>query len=99
MRRGAAALCLVLAACGAVPGAPPAAPPAPVLPPLPASDTCGAAVLAPALGQDATALERILVMRPIRILRPGTPVTEDFSAARVNVHVDALNVVQAVSCG
>lgn len=97
MRRAAAALCLAVAGCAAVP--PP--PAVPDLPPVPvgAADTCGAAPHAGLVGQPATALERVLIMRPLRLIRPGTPVTEDFSAARINFHIDGLDRIHAITCG
>lgn len=97
MRRAAAALCVALAGCAAVP--PP--PSVPSLPPVPAAadDTCGAGPHAGLVGQPATALERVLIMRPVRLIRPGTPVTEDFSAARINFHIDGFERISAISCG
>lgn len=101
-RAAAAALSLALAACGA------ATPPAtitPALPPVPppAQDTCGAAAHAHLVGQPATALERVLIMRQVRLLRPDTPVTEDFSPTRINFHIatppEAPEYLTAITCG
>ncbi len=36
--------------------------------------------------------------RPYRILKPNTPATEDYSAARINVQVDDGGIVTAISC-
>ena len=63
-------LLLVLAGCATAPPAP-----SPSATPLPAAaaDTCGARAHAGLLGQPATALERQLVLRPVRLLRDGPP--------------------------
>ncbi len=94
---GALTAALMLSAC--VPAV--VTPPVPHPPPVPvgAADTCDATPLAYLVGQPATALERVLVMRPIRLIRPGTAVTEDFSAARLNIHIDAGETVTGLTCG
>lgn len=71
MRLKALTLPLLLAACAAPVMAPPPAPEG-------AADTCGAAPYARLAGQPATALERELIMRPVRLVRPG----EDAAPAR-----------------
>lgn len=43
--------------------------------PLPENDTCNAAPRAALIGQDATALERVLIMGKVRVLRPGQAMT------------------------
>lgn len=103
MRRTALlGLCLALAACGA---APPPVPTAPELPPVPApaQDSCGAAAHAHLVGRPATALERVLILRQVRLIRPGTPVTEDYSPTRINFHIatppDAPEYLTAITCG
>lgn len=94
---------LLLAACGAVAPAPPAGSgPTPV--PAPADDTCGAAPHAALVGQPATALERVLILRQVRLIRPGTAVTEDFVPARINFHISApdlagVETVTRIACG
>lgn len=98
--RGAALeVLLLLAACAA---APPAIGPAPEPgPSVPAgsADTCGATPLAGLIGQPATALERVLVMRQVRILRPDDPFTEEFSAARLNIFIDRSERIARLTCG
>lgn len=71
MRLRALALLPLLAACAAPVTAPPPAPEG-------AADTCGAAPYARLTGQPATALERELILRPVRLVRPG----EDAASAR-----------------
>jgi hypothetical protein len=85
----------VLAACGGI-----AAPPAPaVVSPMPAVDTCGAAPYAAVIGQSATALERVLIMRPLRVLRPTDPVTLDLNPTRINFIIDGAEAISAITCG
>lgn len=98
MRLGPAGLAAALALAGCAAPLPPPPPPQ-RLPPQPAVDTCGAAPHVGLIGQDAAALERVLILRPIRLIRPGTPVTEDFSPSRINIHIDGANRIIAISCG
>lgn len=37
--------------------------------------------------------------RPIRVIAPGMAVTQDFSAARINLMIDDHDTVQSVTCG
>lgn len=94
---------LLLAGCGVVVPAPPAGPSLPPVP-APADDTCGAAPHAALVGQPATALERVMILRQVRLIRPGTPVTEDFMPARINFHISAPDVagverIARIACG
>lgn len=84
---------LMLSACAQIPG--------PGLPPVApiAEDTCNAAQYANLIGQDATALERVLLMGPVRVIRPGIGVTMDYSAARINFAIDESNQIARISCG
>lgn len=70
-------------------------------PPLPPQleDTCGAREYAGLIGEDATALERILLLGPVRVIRPGDMVTMDFRPDRVNFKISADETIQAVDCG
>jgi hypothetical protein len=72
--------------------------------PLPARRACDATPARWAIGKVATAavLERIRSdsdAQVVRVIQPGQMVTMDYSAARVDVRVDAGNVVLGVSCG
>lgn len=84
MRLRVLALLLALAGCGT--GLPVSAPVSHAFPEG-AADTCGAAPFAHLLGRPATALERQLVMRPVRVLRGGDAVGDAMMPARVNFHV------------
>lgn len=63
------------------------------------ADTCSAAQYVDFVGQDATMLERVLLLAPVRIIRPGTMVTADHNPDRLNFHVDGAGRVIRLSCG
>ncbi len=84
----------LLAACA--PG-PVVAPSVPAIPTRP--DTCGAAAQSGLLGRDATALERVLILGQVRLIRPGDAVTQDYSPQRINFEIDAGNVIRGITCG
>lgn len=75
--------------------------PIPAPPPLPAAaqDTCNANSYAELVGQDASALERVLILGRVRIIRPGQPVTMDYWANRINFMIDADERIAKISCG
>ena len=60
---------------------------------------CGAGRLAGWVGQPVTALDEQYLPSTVRILAPGTPVTEDFSPSRLNVDVDAAGTITGFHCG
>ncbi len=62
-------------------------------------DTCGAAKHADLIGQDATALERVLILGMVRVTRPGDIVTMDFRPERINFKIDADEKIAAITCG
>ncbi|KPP93170.1 MAG: Peptidase inhibitor I78 family [Rhodobacteraceae bacterium HLUCCA08] len=86
----AAALAL-LAACDMAPM------PGPDLPD-PEADTCGAAGLADAIGGPITAVD-VDALDPVRVIRPGQPVTMDYRVDRLNIELDAADRVMRVTCG
>lgn len=63
------------------------------------ADTCNAAARQGLVGQDATALERVLILGPVRVIRPGAPVTRDLSPSRINFDIDAGERIARVWCG
>lgn len=69
--------------------------------PLPpqSEDTCGAWEFAGLIGQQATALERILLLGPVRVIRPGDAVTMDFRTDRVNFRIGEDETIQRIDCG
>lgn len=60
---------------------------------------CGAGRLAGWVGQPVAALDEQYLPSTVRILAPGTPVTEDFSPNRLNVDVDAAGTITGFHCG
>lgn len=106
MRLKAIPLLIALAGCGA--GLPAPAPQQPV--PEGAADTCGAAPFAHLVGQPATALERQLILRPVRLVREGDHGAEPMPtrltfhiATPTNTPPDVPRIVAeritAISCG
>lgn len=88
---------LTLAACGT--GTPSARPPAALAPvaPMPSPDTCGAAGFARLIGQPATALERELILRPVRLIRS----IEEPAANRLRIgfRIDPAERITSITCG
>lgn len=74
---------------------------APAAPPFPPTleDTCGSRDYANLIGQDATTLEKVLILGPVRVIRPGDAVTMDFLPERINFGIDRDEKVIEVSCG
>jgi hypothetical protein len=69
-------------------------------PPLPdMSPTCGADALQGLVGQPASVLETMRFGKPVRIIRPGTAVTMDYSPDRLNIEIDAREKIIRVACG
>ncbi|MEL7181635.1 MAG: I78 family peptidase inhibitor [Pseudomonadota bacterium] len=70
-------------------------------PPLPPQleDTCGARQFADLIGQDATSLERVLLLGPVRVIRPGDAVTRDFRVERINFMIDENETIRSIDCG
>jgi len=63
------------------------------------NDTCGAVRYHTLLDQDATALERVLILGQVRVLRPDSIVTQDYQPERMNFHINTANKVARISCG
>lgn len=67
--------------------------------PAPMADTCGAGGLASYLGRPATSLPKTGPWAALRVIRPGMMVTMDYSATRLNLHVDGADKILSLSCG
>lgn len=65
--------------------------------PLP--QDCGAARLAGWVGQPVAAVDEQYLPVTVRVLAPGDPVTEDFSAARLNILLDGAGRITEFRCG
>lgn len=87
MRFGVSVLVLALAACQ------------PVAPTPAAADSCGAQGLQTLIGQDKSVLAAMIFPAGTRIIEPGTPVTMDYSASRLNIHVGRSGRIEKISCG
>lgn len=70
----------------------------PILP-EPDADSCNVRQYAGLIGQDATTLEKVLIIGQVRIIRPDTAVTLDFRSERVNFHITADNQISRIACG
>lgn len=84
------ALCGALGAC--VPKAGPGSPAEPI------ENACGALELQGLVGQSARVLETMRFGTEVRIIRPGTAVTMDFRAERLNIEIDAVERITRVYC-
>lgn len=65
--------------------------------------TCNADAIQWAIGQPATKAvidraQRESGAKAVRVLKPGTAVTQEFMYGRLNLNVDASNVIKTVSC-
>lgn len=87
-----APLALLLAACVA-----PA--PKPTPDPMPPITACGAGELQGLIGRSAAVLQTMRFAGPVRVIRPGMAVTMDYSPNRLNIEVDAREIITRVSCG
>jgi Peptidase inhibitor I78 family len=70
-------------------------------PPIPAPgvDACGAAELQDIVGEDRRILQTIRFAVPVRIIEPGTAVTQDYSPNRLNIYIGGGGVIESISCG
>lgn len=85
---------LALAACTAT-----AVPPAGFPPSGPPEDTCRSARYSGLIGQPASAVGVVGILDPYRVLTPGSVVTQDYSPARINIHVSASGTIEKLTCG
>ncbi len=86
---------LVLSACVAGPGTAPSGPAAPPS----AGDACGASGYSYLVGREDTALERVLIIGQVRVIRPDTAHTDDFRPERINFRIDRAGRIASVTCG
>lgn len=66
---------------------------------MPEPDTCGRKAYAELIGQPETVLEGVAFAGPVRVIRPGQPVTMDLVPARLNIALDADDIIAGLSCG
>lgn len=100
MMRAAMMTCVLAlaAACAAAPNPGPAEPATPGLPAL-TEDTCGASMFGELIGKDIDGPGVPGESRLNRHIKPGTQVTMDYVAQRMNIEADAQGVIQRVTCG
>ena len=96
----------LVAACGGAPALqPPAgAPSRPVdANALPSGsdieNSCGARRHGSLLGKDATVLEKVLILGPVQVLRPGSIAAQDFQPDRINFIIGRDNTITDITCG
>jgi hypothetical protein len=63
-----------------------------------AEDTCNANRYASLIGEDATALERVLLLGQVRVIRPNQAITMDFRPKRINFNVSSDNRIRSIFC-
>jgi len=51
------------------------------------------------VGQPESAVDAAPIFQPIRKIRPGMPVTADFSANRINFNLNDSGIVVSIRCG
>ena len=61
--------------------------------------TCGAERLSALLGQPVSTLPATGPWGSLRLIRPGTAITMDYSATRLNVRVDGAGKIRDLTCG
>lgn len=86
---------------GLMVGCAPRAPGPPPDPALPQSeaDLCDAGSYAGLIGRDGTALERVLLLGQVRVIRPGDAVTMDLRPERINFEIGPDGRIARVFCG
>jgi len=61
--------------------------------------TCGADQYMGLVGQDVTALEKVLILGKVRVIRPDDIVTMDFRPDRINFMIGPDERIREVRCG
>lgn len=62
-------------------------------------DTCRLEEFEGFVGQPASVLDTLPTTRPVRLVPPGAIVTNEYNPQRVNVDVNASNMIVGVRCG
>lgn len=60
---------------------------------------CGADQYTDLIGQDATALERVLILGRVRVIRPTDIITQDFRPDRINFMIGGDERIDSIRCG
>ena len=67
--------------------------------PASVSDTCRATPYLGLIGQQDTALERVLILRAVRVLRPGMARNDDLNPERINFVIGPDGRIADIRCG
>jgi hypothetical protein len=87
---------LALVGCTTTQAPPPSGP---GFPADPSGDTCRSAQHAALIGQSEAAIGAAGVTEPYRVLKPGSVVTQDYSPARLNIHMNTAGTITRLTCG
>ena len=79
-------------------------PPGPSAPPVQAgpvgvADTCGASPYLYLIGEDATELERVLILRQVRVNWPEEQLDGSAKPERLNFNITTTGTIASVTCG
>jgi hypothetical protein len=66
--------------------------------PEPVADECGASELQYLVDQPGEVLDGMRFSQEVRIIQPGTAVTMDYRADRLNILLDRRDVIERVYC-
>jgi hypothetical protein len=67
--------------------------------PAPSSDTCGASMYGELIGKPIDGPGVPGESRLNRLIRPGTQVTMDYIAQRMNIEANTAGIIQKINCG
>lgn len=67
--------------------------------PVGAADTCGSLPYRYLIGEKATALERVLILRQVRVIWPEDTVQENVRPERINFYISQDAIIQSITCG
>jgi Peptidase inhibitor I78 family len=65
----------------------------------PVAGACGAKAMQELVGQNKAIFAAMTVPMGTRIIEPGMPITEDYSASRLNFDLDEAGTITRVWCG
>ncbi|NIY79161.1 hypothetical protein HCZ23_06720 [Celeribacter sp. HF31] len=67
--------------------------------PKPSDLSCAIDMVTPLIGEMPTALEAIDIPDPVRVIRPGMAITEDYRPDRTNIDIGRDGRIARVWCG
>ena len=65
----------------------------------PGEDACGASGYAGLIGQSKNVLAAMTFPAPMRVIEPGSAITMDYNAERLNIDLDESGNIARVWCG